>query len=226
MDGRLGAIRIFRNAHLKLVMDFAFLFKKLLTLTALVDPFLAVPLFIAATGGMAPAARSRFARQLGLTVALGLLGGGLIGMHVLSVMGVSLAAMQFAGGTIAMLVALAMVLAKQETVKMSAGEKSSAETAASLVPLGIPLLVGPAALSYVMATSGFTKAWDLVSIVLPPVLVGLLTWIVFSMASRTQKLFSANALSVLERVTGFLLAAIAVEMMSTGLKGMFPLLAS
>jgi multiple antibiotic resistance protein len=134
--------------------------------------------------------------------------------------------MQFAGGTIAMLVALAMVLAKEETVKMSAGEKTSAETEASLVPLGIPLLVGPAALSYVRATSSFTQAWDVVNIVLPPVLVGLLTWGVFAMASRTQKLFSHNALSVLERVTGFLLAAIAVEMMATGLKGMFPILAS
>jgi multiple antibiotic resistance protein len=205
-------------------MDIAFLFKKLLTLTALVDPFLAVPLFLAATGSMTSAARARFAQQLGLTVGLGLLGGGLIGMHVLAIMGVSLAAMQFAGGTIAMLVALAMVLAKEETVKMSAGEKTSAETAASLVPLGIPLLVGPAALSFVMATSSFTRASDLVSIVLPPVFVGLLTWVVFSMASRTQKLFSANALSVLERITGFLLAAIAVEMMATGLKGIFPLL--
>jgi multiple antibiotic resistance protein len=206
-------------------MDVAFLFKKLLTLTALVDPFLAVPLFLAATGSMTSAARARFAQQLGLTVGLGLLGGGLIGMHVLSIMGVSLAAMQFAGGTIAMLVALAMVLAKEETVKMSADEKTSAETAASLVPLGIPLLVGPAALSYVMATSSFSQGWDIVNIVLPPVFVGLLTWVVFAMAGRTQKLFSHNALSVIERVTGFLLAALAVEMMANGLKGLFPLLA-
>ncbi|KVP16877.1 MarC family protein [Burkholderia ubonensis] len=207
-------------------MDFAFLFKKLLTLTALVDPFLAAPMFLAATSKMSVAARTRFARQLGLTVGCGLLFGGVIGMHVLSVMGVSLAAMQFAGGTIAMLVALAMVMAKEETVKMSAGEKTSAETAASLVPLGIPLLVGPAALSYVMATSHFSQAWDLVHIVLPPVLVGLLTWGVLEVAGKSQKLFSTNALSVLERVAGFLLAAIAVEMMATGLKGMFPLLAA
>lgn len=210
----------------RLFMDVAFLFKKLLTLTALVDPFLAVPMFLAATSKMGVAARLRFARQLGLTVGVGLLGGGVIGMHVLTIMGVSLAAMQFAGGTIAMLVALAMVMAKEETVKMSAGEKTSAETAASIVPLGIPLLVGPAALSYVMATSNFSQAWDLVHIVLPPVLVGILTWVVFSVASKSQQLFSSNALSVLERVAGFLLAAIAVEMMATGLKGMFPLLSS
>ncbi|KVP96491.1 hypothetical protein WJ97_11415 [Burkholderia ubonensis] len=207
-------------------MDFAFLFKKLLTLAALVDPFLAVPMFLAATSKMSGAERIRFARQLGLTVGVGLLGGGVIGMHVLSIMGVSLAAMQFAGGTIAMLVALAMVMAKEETVKMSAGEKTSAETAASIVPLGIPLLVGPAALSYVMATSHFSQAWDIVHIVLPPVLVGILTWVVFEVAGKSQKLFSSNALSVLERVAGFLLAAIAVEMMATGLKGMFPLLSN
>lgn len=207
-------------------MDFALLFKKLLTLTALVDPFLAAPLFLAATGSMSLAARLRFARQLGVTVGAGLLIGGLLGMHVLSVMGVSLAAMQFAGGTIAMLVALAMVLAKEETVKLSAGEKSSAETVASLVPLGIPLLVGPASLSYVMATSHITQPADLVHILVPPLLVGVLTWWVFSMAAKTQKLFSHNATAVIERLAGFLLAAIAVEMMATGLKGLFPSLAA
>lgn len=205
-------------------MDIAFFFKKLLTLAALVDPFLAVPMFLAATSKMAVADRLRFARQLGLTVGVGLLVGGVIGMQVLTIMGVSLAAMQFAGGTIAMLVALAMVMAKEETVKMSAGEKSSAQTAASIVPLGIPLLVGPAALSYVMATSHFSQGWDLVHIVVPPVLVGILTWVVFEVAGKSQKLFSSNALSVLERVAGFLLAAIAVEMMATGLKGIFPVL--
>lgn len=205
-----------------MLMDFGFLLKKLLTLTALVDPFLAAPLFLAATHSLKIEAQARFARLLGVTVGLGLLGGGLIGLHVLKLMGVSLGAMQLAGGLIALLVALAMVIAKERDVKLSANEQDQAQTAPSIVPLGIPLLVGPASLSYVMATSHFRTPVDLVHIIVPPVAVGLLTWGVLEFAAKTRKLFSPNALAVLERLAGFLLAAIAIEMMGAGIRAMFP----
>jgi len=91
--------------------------------------------------------------------------------------------------------------------------------------LGIPLLVGPAALSYVMATSHVEQAWDLVHIVVAPLVVALVSWGVLEVAARTQKLFSVQAMSVVERVVGFLLAAVAVEMMASGIRALFPSLA-
>lgn len=206
-------------------MDLGFILKKTLTLTALVDPFLAAPLFVAATAHMAREARIQFARMLGLTVGIGLLTGGLVGLHVLSFMGVSLSSMQLAGGVIAFVVAMAMVVAKEQAVKLTPDQSSAAASQASLVPMGIPLLVGPAALSYVMATSEFRQVADLLHIVLPPLVAALVTWGVLEFAARTQKLFSDAALNVLERVGGFLLAAIAMEMMATGVKGLFPMLA-
>lgn len=210
-------------------MEFGFLVKKIVTLIALVDPFLAAPLFMAATRSLTRQAQVQFARVLGVTVAVGLLFGGLVGMHVLKLMGVTLAAMQVAGGVIALIVALAMVLAKEEGIKANVPEQEQPKDSnvkLSLVPLGIPLLVGPAALAYVMATSHISQPTDVVHVVVPPILVGLLTWVVLGTAAKTQRLFSAGAISVLERVGGFLLAAIAVEMMGTGLRGMFPALAS
>lgn len=198
-------------------MDFGFLVKKLVTLIALVDPFLIAPLFLTATVNMTEEARVKFARQLGLTVALGLLIGGLLGMHVLSLLGVSIGSMQLAGGLIALVVALAMVLAKEEEVKTTVSNPKG-----SLVPLGMPLLVGPAALAYVMATSEIHQAWDVVNVVIPPVLVGMLTWVVLGTAAKTQQFVSKDVLTVMERVGGFLLAAIAMEMMATGLRALFP----
>lgn len=205
-------------------MDIGFILKKTLTLTTLVDPFLAAPLFLAATAHMAQAAKRRFARMLALTVGVGLLGGGLVGLHVLSFMGVSLAAMQVAGGVITFAVAMAMVVAKEQALKLSPGESSAASTTASLVPLGIPLLVGPAALSYVMATSSVHQASDLVGVVVPPLVAAAVTWAALESAARTQKLFSAGTLNVVERIGGFLLAAIAVEMIAAGARGLFPTL--
>lgn len=205
------------------MLDFGFLLKKTLTLTALVDPFLVAPVFVAATAKLTREAKIRFARMLAATVGVGLMVGGLLGMHVLAFMGVSLGAMQFAGGFIALVVALAMVVAKEEAVKMTPAESAGATAVQpSLVPLGIPLLVGPAALSYVMATSHIEQAWDLVHIVGAPLIAALVTWGVLEVAARTQKLFSTQALSVVERVVGFLLAAVAVEMMAAGIKALFP----
>lgn len=209
-------------------MDVGFLLKKLFTLIALVDPFLVAPLFLSATRGYTKEVQVKFARRLGITVAVGLLVGGLLGMHVLKLLGVSLGAMQLAGGLIALFVAMAMVLAKEQDVKMNVPAPTPLvrDREPSLVPLGIPLLVGPAALAYVMATSRIDSFGDVVTVVVPPLLVGLLTWVVLRGAARTQKLFSDGTISIMERVGGFLLAAIAVEMMAGGLRSLFPNLLS
>lgn len=199
--------------------------KKTLTLIALVDPLLAVPLFVSATRGYDTGFKYRYSRQLSITVTVSLLAGGLFGLHFLNFMGVSLAAMQIGGGAIMFVVALAMVIAKNESVKYTPDESEDAASGPSIVPLGIPLLAGPAALSYVMATSRITRVQDLLAVIVPPIVVGLATWICFRIASRGGGMLPASMLKVIERLAGFLLIAIAVEMMGNGLKAMFPSLA-
>lgn len=206
-------------------MDIAFTLKRTLTLLALVDPLLAIPLFISATSELDLKSRQRFSWRLGMTVALALLAGGLFGLHFLSYMGVSLPAIQVGGGAIVFVVSVAMVIAKEETVKYTPAESEQAAAGPSIVPLGVPLLAGPAALSYVMATSRIDSWSDLLPVVLPPLLVGVATWLCFRVASRGGKLLSGATLKVVERLAGFLLTAIAVEMMATGLKSLFPALA-
>lgn len=196
--------------------------KKTLTLVALVDPLLAIPLFVAATNSYDTGFRYRYSRQLGITVAVSLLAGGLFGLHFLNFMGVSLAAIQIGGGAIMFVVALAMVIAKNESVKYTPDESEDAASGPSIVPLGIPLLAGPAALSYVMATSRITTLEDVLPVFMPPVIVGLATWICFRVASRGGGMLPSSVLKVIERLAGFFLTAVAVEMMGSGLKSMFP----
>ncbi len=138
-------------------MHLGFVIKKTLTLLALVDPFMAIPLFICATSGLSTRYKDKYSRQLGITVTLSLLIGGLFGLHLLNFMGVSLSSIQIGGGAIMFIVSLAMVIAKEESIKYTPGESEEAASGPSIVPLGIPLLAGPAALSYVMATSQITQ---------------------------------------------------------------------
>jgi len=94
----------------------------------------------------------------------------------------------------------------------------------SIVPLAVPLLAGPAAFSYVMGNSQWHDYTDLIHIVFPILLIGFACWVTFYMASQSVKRIRQSTLDLIERVGGFILAAMAVEMMATGLRGLFPVL--
>lgn len=62
-------------------------------------------------------------------------------------------------------------------------------------------------------------------LVVPILIVGIVCWITFYMACQAEKKIRQSTLDVIQRVGGFILAAMAVEMMATGLRGLFPMLA-
>jgi multiple antibiotic resistance protein len=124
------------------------------------------------------------------------------------------------------LLAIAMVLGKESTFKGSpsvANENGVRE--AAIVPLAVPLLAGPAAFSYVMGNSVWHTSADLIHVVVPIFIAGIACWITFHMACQAEKKIRQSTLDVVQRVGGFILAAMAVEMMATGLRGLFPMLA-
>ncbi len=205
----------------------ALLLKKIVTLLALVEPFGLIPLFIQATGGLPTSSQRRYARVLGLTVTVALVGAGLIGAEILDLLGMSLGGMRVGGGIIVLILAIAMVLGQEKAVKQTAAETSAAadREGRGVVPLGIPLLAGPAALSYMMTHGALNRVVDIALVVIPGLTVGAITWATFHFAAKTQRWLTAAKLNVIERLTGFLLAGMAIDMMATGLKELFPPLA-
>jgi multiple antibiotic resistance protein len=184
--------------------------KNTITLFALVGPVSMIPIFVAATDGLDDAARIRFARTIAVSVVVALLVAAFLGMPLFGLLGVSLGA---------------MVLGKETTFKgypPVTEERRARE--ASIVPLAIPLLAGPAAFSYVMGNSAWNSPVDLVHIVLPILLVGFGCWVSFRVACRAELQIRRSTLDLVERVGGFILAAMAVEMMATGLRALFPIL--
>ena len=113
-------------------MDWFLLLKKTFTLFALVDPVMTAPMFMSATEGLARDAQERFARQLGWTVAIALAAGGVFGLQLLSLMGISLGAIQVGGGVIAFLYALAMVMAKEQAIRVTHAESETANARAGI----------------------------------------------------------------------------------------------
>ena len=201
--------------------------KNVITLFALVEPVAMIPIFVAATQGLDAAGKIRFARTIGLSVTIALLVAAFLGMPLLSLLGVSLGAMQVGGGIIVLLLAIAMVLGKETSFKGTSPAAAIHDVReAAIIPLAIPLLAGPAAFSYVMAHSEWTTSIEAAYVVFPILIVGGLCWLTFRMACQAERQIRKETLDLVERVGGFILAAIAVEMMATGLRGLFPALAA
>ena len=119
------------------------------TLTAVVDPFLAVPFFIAFTRTHHAQDRARLARVIALTVFLVLASATVLGEALLHLIGASLPAFRVGGGLVLLLMALAMLNAQAGGVRQSEAEAHEFEAGdvTGIVPLAMPLLAGPGAIS-------------------------------------------------------------------------------
>lgn len=199
--------------------------KKTVTLLALVGPISMIPIFLAAAGGLDASGKGRFARTVAIAVTVALLVATFLGMPLLGLLGVSMGAMQVGGAIIVLLLAIAMVLGKETSFKgMSSLPADQGVEQASIVPLAVPLLAGPAAFSYVMGNSAWDSYTDLIHVVLPILIAGFSCWITFRVACRAEREIKKSTLDLVERIGGFILAAIAVEMLATGLRSLFPVL--
>ena len=122
------------------------------TLLAILDPFAAIPLFLRLTDGYSTRERRRTARVTSLAVFGVLAGAALAGDMILDAFGTSLPAFRVGGGIVLLLMALSMLNASPDRTRHSPEEDELLTTkeAVAVVPLGVPLLAGPGAISAVI----------------------------------------------------------------------------
>jgi multiple antibiotic resistance protein len=199
----------------------------LVTLTAVLDPFLAVPIFLALTATQSQRQRARLARVTAITVFLVLAGSALFGERLLVAFGASLAAFRVGGGLVLLLMSLAMLNAEAGGVRQSEEEAKELESGevTGVVPLAVPLLAGPGAISTTIIAAQSGGAVHYAGIALCIAAICLLTWLALSLAERIAAAVSGTALNVATRILGLLLAALAIQTMAEGLKQLFPGLA-
>lgn len=194
------------------------------TLTAVVDPFLAVPFFLAFTAQRSEAERKRLARVVAFTVFIVLAVSVFVGEALLQLIGASLPAFRVGGGLVLLLMALAMLNAEAGGVRQSQAEAKELEEGElqGVVPLAMPLLAGPGAISTsIIAAEGGSAAHQGM-IVLCIFAVCVLSWITLRAAHRVAARMGTTGLNVATRILGLLLAAMAVQTMAVGLKQLFP----
>ena len=196
-------------------------------LFVIVDPFMAVPILLSLTPNLDSRQRAHVVSLAAVTVAAVLLVAAISGETLLRWMGTSLGSFRVGGGIVLFLMALAMLQAEVGRVRATPQETRSdaGHTSVAVVPLAIPLLAGPGAISTViigMQRSDAPYHW--VGVLACIVLVVLLLWIVMRAAEPLASRLGDTGLNILNRVFGLILAAIAVEVTANGLRQLFPVL--
>ena len=199
-----------------------------IALFVILDPFASVPIFLALTKNYSGSEQHRIAKVASLTVLLVLVIASLTGEALLNGMGTSLASFRVGGGIVLLLMALAMLQAQTDTVRTTPEEEAEAgdRESIAIVPLAIPLLAGPGAISTVIIEMHRSSTeYHTPMVLLSIFIVCLLLWLVLRLASVIGRVLGQIGLNIIHRLFGLILAAIAVEIMTNGLKQLFPVLA-
>ncbi len=211
-------------------MHFAELIQAALSLFAIVDPVGVIPIFMLATRGFSPEQSHKAAWISSLTVWLVLVIFTFMGEHILRFFGIRIEAFSVAGGLLLLTLAMSMLHAHVSPLRQTPEEAMEVEEkeAVGAVPLGIPLLAGPGAITHVIIAAGAAPG-DVVhqaGLLIPITLVTLSVWISFRAAPVIARRLGKTGIHVVTRLMGLIIAAISVEMMARGLAGLFPGLTS
>ncbi len=207
------------------MIDWSDYAKYFIGLLAIVNPIGIVPVFVGLTRNLDDRDRNIIALRASVTVGVVLVVALLMGESLLKFFGISLDSFRVAGGILILLMAISMLHGGISPAKQTSEEALDAEEKDNIavVPLGIPLLAGPGAISTIIIYSqrghGLTHLVLVLSIALS---LALLTWLALRAAPAIADHLGRTGLNIVSRIMGLILAAIGVEFMAGGIKQLLP----
>ena len=207
--------------------------KLLVALLVLINPFSALSIYLDLTQNHSTKEKRRIARTAALAVFIVIvvfaLGGGIL----LKVLGISVGSFQVGGGILVLLIAISLMNGNDNPAKpqidphseehQSAQQVRRNEKAIAVVPIAIPITIGPGGISTVIIYSSAAKNYsDIALIIISGFLVSLICYLILIVAGRISKRLCTTGLTILNRIMGMMLAAISVEIIVAGLKSIFP----
>ena len=192
----------------------------LTTLFVVMNPLATVPLFLAMTSNYDTAQRRRSCRTAALFSGGALTFFALLGDRILTFFGITIPAFRVVGGIILFIIAFQMLQGRESYTKRTPEEEEEniEKTDISIVPLAIPLLSGPGAITIVLVLVSQTEAGPgLLAVVLAAIwTVCMATWIILHNFEYLARVLGPTGVRVLIRLMGLLLAAMAVQFIMDG----------
>ena len=200
------------------------LINALTTILVTIDPPGLAPLYLAVTRGMNREQRSQVSMRASIIAFFILALFALVGSSVLALLGITLPAFRVAGGLLLFFIAFEMVFEKRNDRKEKTAEtaitKDHVRNVAAF-PLAIPLIAGPGAISAIVLLSGrLPTAAGQTSLLAIILFCVFLTYLVFVLAERIDGLLGETGRSILTRLLGVILAALAVQFVADGIRAL------
>jgi multiple antibiotic resistance protein len=193
------------------------------SLFVIVDPIASVPAFLAMTPQDTPEQRIKMARLACFVMAGVLLVFAVAGKIIFKFLGITMPAFQIAASIVLLMVALDMLRAQRSRVQETHEETSAGVEKAdiAITPLAVPMLAGPGAISTAILLQnqavGVARHVVLYACI---VAVSFASYMIFRVSARGAQWLSPIAIKIVTRIMGLLLAAVAIQFLINGLKGL------
>ena len=200
-------------------MNLQFAILAFTSLLAIVNPLGAVPLYVALTAPYTREHRSATLRRAIITAVAVLVAFALAGTHILQFFGITRQAFQIAGGILFFGVGLDMLQARRSRVKTTEEEESesSQKEDVGIIPLGLPTLAGPGAITTVIALNGQAQtAFDELAVYIAILLVLALCWMTLAAAPALTRRMGQTGMNVMTRLMGLIVMVVGAQFVING----------
>lgn len=206
------------------MIDIASYLHILITIFSILNPIGIIPIFLAITSDQSSFQKKLTIRRTVISVALILLSSAYIGHYLLNFFGIDIDSFRIAGGILLLLMSVHMLQAKTPSTKTNEKEQHEAveKDDVAVVPLAIPLLAGPGAISTVILfSSSMPHLIDKVALGILILTAALLIWPILLLSKPIGEYLGSMGLNIATRIMGLILAAISVRFILEGLLGFY-----
>ncbi len=195
-------------------MDISILIKTFFAVFVLVDAVGSIPILLVLTKGMEPTQRDSIVDRALIVATVVLLAFAFAGQWVLKYLDISMGSLRVAGGLLLLIIALRLLEGEMDTPVVEQGPDIA------ITPLALPMLAGPGTLTTVMLLMSESPTAHL-SVVVGILAAMLVSWLIVRLAGQINAWIGAQGVLIVAQLLGFLLAALAIEISSTGIRELF-----
>lgn len=198
-----------------------------ITLVSIINPLGAIPVFLGFTKNHKNLNIKNVTNTCAIASSTTILVSLVCGQFLLNFFGISVASFTIGGGLLLFMMAFSMISGQQSNTKMNNDEIRSMdfEREIGIIPLAIPLLSGPGAISTsIIHAKNFTTTTHWIAGIVMVVLIGLLIKIILSYAENIGERLGQIGLNVMTRIMGLILLSMSIEMIAFGIKEIIPVL--
>ena len=198
------------------------------TIFVMADPFGNIPLFLGLTDGMSGTERRYVITKASVVATVILVAFALVGKWFMDLLAISLNSLRIAGGLLLLVIAFDMLMSTGLHAKRTEGrppeDLEDDWESVAITPMATPLIVGPGVMTvtivYMNDAAGLDKLF-----ILAAILIAMLgSWLILVNSDLLYSVLHRDGTRVLTKVMGIILAAIATQMITSGLLGAFPVL--